>query len=97
MSCKVSIDKLSAKALNNPSQDSLLYKQLLNISDNNGEVAERLYNVLDTQEFKEWFQGSDYLNTVGEPALAGEFYTNAKGERWWSKAINKKDKKKGKV
>jgi len=91
MSCKVSIDKLSAKALNNPSQDSLLYKQLLNISDNNGEVSERLYNVLDTQEFKEWFQGSDYLNTVGEPALAGEFYTNAKGERWWSKAINKKD------
>ena len=74
-------------------QQSILYKQLANISDNKPEVAARLFAVTETKEFKTWIEEGKgvYKNNVEEPALFGEFYTRKDGATWWAKAINTKD------
>ena len=74
-------------------QQSILYKQLANISDNKPEVAARLFAVTETKEFKSWIEEGKgvYKNNVEEPALFGEFYTRKDGATWWAKAINTKD------
>ena len=74
-------------------QQSILYKQLANISNNKPEVAARLFAVTETKEFKTWIEEGKgvYKNNVEEPALFGEFYTRKDGATWWAKAINTKD------
>ena len=79
-------------ATTNAGEESILFRQLDNLSDNK-EVAATLYAVTETAEFKKWFGDSTYLNNVGEPALRGEFYTNSEGETWWAKSTNIQDAK----
>lgn len=80
-------------AITDSGQQSILYKQLANISDNKPEVAARLFAVTETKEFKDWIEEGKgvYKNNVEEPALFGEFYTRKDGATWWAKAINIKD------
>ena len=80
-------------AITDSGQQSILYKQLANISDNKPEVAARLFAVTETKEFKTWIEEGKgvYKNNVEEPALFGEFYTRKDGATWWAKAINTKD------
>ena len=80
-------------AITDSGQQSILYKQLANISDNKPEVAARLFAVTETKEFKDWIEEGKgvYKNNVEEPALFGEFYTRKDGATWWAKAINTKD------
>ena len=92
MACNFVIENNKVKsATTNSGDTSVLFLQLKNINDNNEELARNLYAVTETDEFKEWFEGSTSVNNVGEPELRGEFYTNKKGETWWAKANNKKD------
>ena len=80
-------------ATTNTGQESLLYKQLKNISEDKQEVAVRLLAVTETQEFQDWARRGKGIevNNVGEPALFGEFYKNKEGETWWAKSINQAD------
>ena len=80
-------------ATTNTGQESLLYKQLKNISEDKQEVAVRLLAVTETKEFKDWASRGKgiQVNNVGEPALFGEFYRNKEGETWWAKAIDQRD------
>jgi hypothetical protein len=80
-------------AITDSGQQSILYKQLANLSDNKPEVAARLFAVTETKEFKDWIEEGKgvYKNNVEEPALFGEFYTRKDGATWWAKAINTKD------
>ena len=83
--------KTIEKVLTNEGNESTLFPQLLNLSNNKVETAKSLYAVTELPEFKSWFKDSRYVNNVGEPSLIkGEFYQNNEGETWWAKSVDKK-------
>jgi hypothetical protein len=72
-------------------EESVLFTQLSNLVDNKPETAVTLYAATDTEDFKTFFQDSRFVNSLGEPALVGEFYMNNEGRTWWAKARNSQE------
>lgn len=94
MACNIIYDSKGRiqKVITEDSKDSVLFPQLLNLSNGSEVVAKRLYAVTEKPEFIQWFKNSRYVNNVGEPILIkGEFYQNDVGQTWWAKSTDKKD------